>query len=321
MSKIELLDTVVAGGEAPHIPAAFWLHFVASRSHGAEAVSAQTEFFEATGVDLAKVMNENLHPNAGLIIDPRDWTAFRPWQRSDPAMRDQIDIVKRTVDALGGRARVIATIHGVVASVFHASGRMAEYPAERGTLAAHVRSEPTLMRSVYAAVADSLAMLASECLAAGADGIYYAALGGERTSYTDHEFAQFVAPHDRLVLEAAGGDENLNVLHICKEDINVDRFRDYPAAIVSWSVTDNLLSIDAGRAVFNRATLLGGVQTSASVFTAGSDAEAAELAQSAVDAVTDRRRFILGGDCTLPTSTPYSRIAAMVEVAHSNPGH
>lgn len=312
-----LVKDALAGRLHASIPTGFWFHFPPEKAHGNEAIRAQAEFFRETGVDLVKVMNENLHPCTKKVETVADWRHFRPLEMKSPEVRDQLEIISRTVDALGDDAIVLTTIHGLIASAFHASGRVDDYEAQRGFLAANLREAPDVVRPVFASIADSMAEFAEASLKAGAQGIYYAALGGEASVFTDEEFADVIAPAEQQILAAAQSADAFNVLHICKEDIVFDRYRDYDPDVVSWSIGGTGIGLDKGREIFPRATILGGVDNTAAALLNGSPQDAAALAKNALDSLTTHENFILGADCTLPTDTPLENIRAMTDVAHA----
>ena len=63
------------------------------------------------------------------------------------------------------------------------------------------------IRDRFRTVAETLMEFSDCSLEAGAEGIFYAALGGERNFFTDEEFEEFVAPYEKMVYD-------LSLIHI-----------------------------------------------------------------------------------------------------------
>ena len=87
-------------------------------------------------------------------------------------------------------------------------------------------------------IADIMCELVAESAKLGVDGIYYASLGGEHHFFTDEEFAKWIEPFDKRILQA-GREAGLDLfLHICKENLNMQRYAGYGdlADVVNWGV-------------------------------------------------------------------------------------
>lgn len=305
-------------GELPdRAPAAFWLHFPASMHHGTEAVQAHLRFYEETETDILKVMNENLLPRQPLAT-ASDWRHIRPLRLDEPFVADQLDITKAIADAVGDEAVVIATIHGVFASAFHTAFGREDYEQKRAGLVAHYREAPEAVKAGFRAIAEGLAAFTQASLDAGAQGIYYAALGGEQTLFTGEEFAELLEPLDRAVLDAASGASAFNILHICKDHVDLTRYASYRPQVVNWAVHEANPPLSEGRELFPESTLLGGLDDRAGVLVTGSDEEI-DAAVAATIEQLGPRRLILGADCTLPTDIDYRRIRQAVRATARRP--
>ena len=203
MTKKERAIAAIEGRPVDHIPSGFWLHFPESCFYGDAAVQAHLDFFRETGTDIQKIMNENLVPCDIPIQKAGDWKNLRPFNRQSPFIVNQVDMIKRILDRTGGEGLTLATIHGIVASAWHARGGSAGYETGSGLLAEHLRENPSAVSYGWEIISDGLEILTQACLEAGADGIYYAALGGESYLFTDEEFETYIKPHDLKILKAA----------------------------------------------------------------------------------------------------------------------
>lgn len=101
-------------------------------------------------------------------------------------------------------------------------------------------------------IADGLCQLAGKFVELGLDGILYAGLGGERFLFTDQEFEEYIMPFDKQIMKAcleAGGH---NILHMCKTDVNFDRYDSYKGlySIANWGIYETGMSLAEGRKRF-----------------------------------------------------------------------
>lgn len=314
MNKRERVMAVVEGRKPDRIPSGFWLHFPPGNDCGKAAEDIHIDFFQRTGTDICKVMNENLLPMDESIKTPSDWSHIRPFNKKADFVVRQIDLVKRVCDRMAGEAVVLSTIHGVVASISHVLGGGALYDRDKLLQVRHMRQNPQGMRAAYEAVTEILQYLAEETLRAGADGIYYAALGGEKYGHTDEEFETFVRPGDLAVMDAAKGRKCFNVLHICKDNIDLGRYALYPGEVVNWGVYSDNLSLEEGRKLFPGRVILGGLDDRSGVLVEGTLEQIRTEVKQVIDGF-GREGFILGSDCTLPTEIDYERIRCAVEAA------
>lgn len=78
-----------------------------------------------------------------------------------------------------------------------------------------------------AVIAESLAEFAVACLDAGADGIYFSAQGGEADRFSEHVFLEFIKPHDLTVLNAIRSKGELNIIHICRDNVRLHLYCNY----------------------------------------------------------------------------------------------
>ncbi|MBP1990646.1 uroporphyrinogen decarboxylase family protein [Paenibacillus eucommiae] len=312
MNKKERVFAAIRGEQVDRVPVGFWLHFPKDSHNGDQSVQAHVDFFKQTNTDIVKIMNENLVPCTHQINKATDWQYVRPINMKDKFVLDQLDIIKRIMDKLGDEAVVITTIHGTVASAFHARGGGDGYETLRTMLSTHLREETQIVSDAFRHVSEGVAEFTKACLDAGAQGIYYAALGGESSLFTDEEFEAHIKPNDLMILEAAQSASAFNVLHMCKEQINFQRYKDYKPDVVNWAVHDNNLTLLEGKKLFPDSAVIGGLDDRSGVLVNGTDEEIEQAVYSILDQMGSKK-FILGADCTLPTEISYAKIKTAVE--------
>lgn len=314
MNSRENTIAAVRGERTDYIPSGFWLHFPETCFHGEAAVQAHLDFFRESETDIMKIMNENVIPCTVPIQQPEDWANIPVFRRDSPFIQDQLEITKKLLDKIHDNGIVLLTVHGVVASAWHARGGTAGYETGSSFLTKHLRANPKAVAQAYDRISDALVILVEEALKIGVDGIYYAALGGESYLYTDEEFEEFVKPNDLKVLGAAAGRPAFNILHICKDRLNLERYKDYPADVVNWGVYEQNPSLEEGKRIFKDAAILGGLDDRSGVLVNGTQKEIQDEVHRIISRM-GRRKFLLGADCTLPTEIDMSRIRTAVRAA------
>jgi uroporphyrinogen decarboxylase len=305
MNKKERVRAALQSRQVDRVPASFWFHFPSDRAQGQAAVDAHLDFYQRSGVDFLKVMNEHPYQPGVEIQTSADWRRLRPAPLSAPFFQNQLDELRRVLDLVGDECLVITTMRNPL----QANGR-----DTAGKLAtAHLKSDPESVSQGFSAIAESLARYACACLEAGAAGIYYSAKGGEVTGrFTEDEFLTYVKPHDLTILSAIADKGEFNLLHICGERIRLPLYADYPSHAVNWAVTKNAIGIAEGRALFGR-PVVGGMDNRGVVVTGSPDEIHAEVRR--VIASAPDRGFLLGADCTYPSDIDVGRLRIAVDAA------
>lgn len=311
MNKRERVMAAVSGGTPDRVPCGFWLHFPHGYEAGPEAVKIHLDFFKASGTDLCKVMNENSLPDNPDLNTPDDWGKLEKIPHDAPFIVRQLELVRRVCEEMHGEAVVLATIHGMVASAFHYLGGGALYDNDKLALTRCLRENPEAFRHGMEVIADYLDYLCGACLEAGADGLYFASLGGEKAMMTDEEFETFFKSYEVALLEKYDKKAPcFNVLHMCKDNLNLARYCGYPGKVINWGVYEQNISLTEGRALLGEdRVLLGGLDDRAGVLVDGTPEEIEQAVHKVLDEA-GTVRMILGADCTLPTDISPDRIAA-----------
>ncbi|MDD3335531.1 MAG: uroporphyrinogen decarboxylase family protein [Eubacteriales bacterium] len=315
MNKMERVKAAISKQPVDHVPACFSLHFPKEVASGDAAIKAHLDFYRQTDTDILKIMNENLVPEIGEMNSPQDWNKIPSYNRHSPFMQKQLDMIKRLLDQAGD-VYSLATIHGICASSIHPLEQRYGYVPVRKMFVEQMRTNKQPMLDARHRIADAMSDLAQACIEIGCNGIYYAALGGEKHFYTDEEFAEAVEPFDRQILTAAREAKGDVLLHICKENLEMSRYRNYGdlCDIVNWGVYEAPYSLEDGRKLFPNAAIMGGLANRSGVLVDGTIPEL-EAAVRKVIHDFGEKGFILGADCTLPTEIPYERIMAAIHAA------
>jgi len=308
MNKVKRLRTVLAGELPDRVPASFWFHFPDAQAHGQESAQAHLSFLRQANLDFLKIMNEHPYRVETEIKHPNDWRKIKPAPLSSRFFQAQLDEIKMITDELKGECLTATTIFNPFSSGNHASGRL---------VTEHLKNDPESVSIGLSTIAESLAEFALACLDAGADGIYYSAQGGESNRFEEQAFLRYIKPHDLTVLKAVEDQGELNIVHICGDNIRLHLYCNYPGNVFNWAVTEpKNLSLISGKNLLTR-PVLGGMDDRG-VIVNGSPQDI-EAAVHQVIRDVGPRNLIIGADCTLPTEINIDNVRAAIEATESFP--
>lgn len=292
------------------VPAAFFQHFRPDQRHGRAALDAQMEFAKATGMDMVKIMFDDIYPKIRGIRQASDWARLPAASRDDPVFTRQIELAQRVVDAAGGDTPVFQTIF----SPFVSAG-CAVSPIERWdeVVTPHFRQDPQAMSRALTNIAETLGEFARRISDTGIDGFYVSLQGGEYARYPQEFFLRWFKPLDLMLLKALQETGKLVFLHICGTGMRLEDYFDYPGDIVNLAVHGNDISLAEAQKAFAR-PVMGGLDNNGCI-AAGTRAE---IQQEVAEVLrTAPAGIMLGADCTIPAAVPVEHLAWAVDAAHA----
>ena len=321
MTKRERVIAAIEGREPDGVPSSFSLHFPADKKTGEAGVKAHLDFFKAADMDIIKVMNEYRLPIPEIIRTPQDYDRTIPENYKDQQfLKDQLAFAKEIVAKADPDAFSMGTLHGAAPSSylpFMNMGKGYTVPEANHLLGTFLRwDEKTMLRAMQR-IADGLCELAAGYIKeAKMDAVYYAAPGGSRQWLTDEEHARWIKPFDLQIMKAVKDAGGYCVLHICQSDVSMDRYAtgyaEY-ADVVNWGVYDVPFSLEDGRELFGK-TILGGLANHSGVMVDGTEEDVRKEVRNIIGRF-GRKNFILGADCTLPTTQDMKLLNAAIDEA------
>ncbi len=314
MDKKERVIAAIHKAEVDHVPCGFSLHF----PKGENTAETHIKFFRETKTDIGKIMNENLVFSEEKIVTAEGFSKIPSITRSTPFLENQIQITRKIVQESDKDLFLLGTLHGICASSVHPlEQRGMDYMEARKFVIQCLRENPAPVLAAFERITEGMCELAKAYIEEGVDGIYYAALGGERDLLTDEEFAKWFKPYDMRIMECIKESGGYCFLHICKDGLNMNRYRGYDklADVVNWGIYEVPFSLKEGRTLFPDCAVMGGLPNRSGVMTEGTKEELEQEVKRLVQEF-GRRGFILGADCTLPTEIPYERIRWIAEEVH-----
>ena len=301
-------------GECPEfVPCGFWQHFPDNVKFGQKSIDAHVKYYRETQVSIIKIMNEHFYQLDNKIAVPKDWLDVKEKNIAESNYNDFLEEIKMLRKRMGEDTFILATIHGVLVSACHATNGPNHFTDPNNLITCHLKEDPDTVVNGLEKIATTLERLSLACLEAGADGIYYAALGGEKHRFSEELFNQYIKPLETRLLGNVM-KEGIVFLHICKDNPNLPMYADYPAHVVNWAVYDSSYSMADGKRIFPDKIILGGFDNRSGVLLNGSEGEIIEKMKRIIQEVGSDK-LIFGADCTLPETTTSAQIRLAVEAS------
>lgn len=315
MDRKEMLAATLSGEDTKGICCGFWYHFNETQKFGEASIKAHIDFYNRVNPDILKIMNEHTFIIREEIKKPEDWKKvshipFNEWKNS--ALIEEFKAIKKE---LPNDLPLFATVHGVLVSAYHATETPGNFMNPDNMVSRHLREDPEAVSKGLEVIAESLIELCRAFSDAGADGIYYAALGGEEYRFSANIFTDYVKYFDNMVIEGIKDTGKISILHICKDKIRLPLYSGIDADIINWDIHDCIYGIDKGRAYFPGKTLLGGFDDRTGILVEGTEEEIVKETEEIVRKA-GKKKLIIGADCTLPGNIESWRIRTVLKHAH-----
>lgn len=308
MKKIKRVNCVLKGEIPDQAPMGFWLHFPKDViSKGVEAqVAAHLSFKDQTQTDILKIMNENEMRSNQKIEQLHEWKNITRLSKDSKLVTDQADILKRIVEANAEDCYLLGTVHGLIASLSHASGH--SYSVSPTLINDHYQRNPEAVMDGLKIIEENTQKVLEMTMSSGVQGIYYAALGGEKNKFVDTFIQETLKPAERNLLKQAEEKKDISTfLHICKEETVLENYQDYPCDAINWAMHESSYSFEDAYRIFGNKVYLGGFDDRSGVLVDGTEQEIQEKLNR-IQQEFHGHRYIIGADCTLPTDIPLSKL-------------
>lgn len=312
MNFKKYISGLLEGNVTNYIPSGFWIHFPQDiLNQGIEVQArAHIDFAKKNELALTKVMNENEFRSKVKISSPQDWRNIKVLPKSHKLFQNQRLLLELVSEGLIDEHYLLGTVHGLVSSLSHSSGHSYSYSPQLMIEHANKNKE-AFLDGIKATTENVLNMIEINNLS-GVDGIFYAALGGERDIFSDEFFAEYFEPYDKIILNAIDNNKTI-FLHMCKNQVELKRFEDYPNHAVNWAVHENnKYHLQDGTKVFPNSIIFGGLDDRSGVLVEGTKEDIIREVHE-IKRQMEGIPFILGSDCTLPDEIEYDRILIAVK--------
>lgn len=306
MDKRERFAAAVAGEQPDRPPVGCWIHFGSALWDPAESAAAHLRFYREYDWDYLKVMNDYRLSTPDGLDEAPSAEYLRGVGAIDvgyPGFAKQLEVLRRIGEEAPGVPR-LDTMFSPLQTVIRCLGQ---------GVVPQFQADPELAKQVLGQVADRLAEYTRELQDTGVEGLFLSVNGASHDAtgwgITADEFADWVAPFDRQVLEAAAG--LTRIIHVHGYDLAPELVADYPAEVMSWSNNQTRPAV-AEVAASARVPLAGLDEINSLYWPPSLVAEnIATVRAQAGD------RLILGPGCTVHSDTPPAVLRALREGAEN----
>ena len=221
---------------------------------------------------------------------------FRKLRKLDPTtgiLSDQVRVARLLGENVKGKLVYVQTVFSPLAVAAKLAGSLLRTPTEAHMIKRFMNEKPDALHYGLSVISQTLADYAREVIRAGAEGMFLTTHMWSRDVLTEEEYTIFGRPYDLPIFEAALEEgANFNILHICRENIMLDLFSDYPVQVINYDVRSprNPSLKEAIRRTDK--AFWGGLGQKTTLLTGPAESITAEV-HSALEQ-TGGRRFILG---------------------------
>ena len=293
-----------------YVPAGFFLHF--ENKLGRKAVEDHKAFYKATNMDFVKVFYEISVPKID-IKSGKDWEKVPVY--GEEFFAPQIAVIEDLAREFGKEAFILPTVYSPLALANQTLGQGKD-------LKKLAEEDPVAFGKAIKNLSISIENYLRSARKHGADGFYVSSQGGDGNSLSPKIWKEQVRQWDKHVSEVANEIGEINILHICdygtpfKNAEALYAFTDYPASIINVPLNfsdGSTLNLKEAQKRFGR-PIFGGLERLGTIATGS-----VEEAKKAVDKVLENAapNFILGADCTVPGTTDWEKLRAVIDYAHT----
>lgn len=292
MDARERVRQALAGEAVDRPPFCLWHHFRPEGSPAALA-DATVAFFGDLDLDLYKVMPDLPYPGptARPLAASADWRALPALSAASGGPLASMAAAVALVRRQRPQAVVLATVFSPLALAIGWSGGAA------GVREAYARDPEAVLQGL-GVVADNVAGQCAACLAAGADGIFFATNGLGDGMFSAEAYRTLGRAFDLRAMEGCDGGW-CNVLHLhAAAELNWAWARDYPAHVFSWSDRRTGVPLRTIAEALPDRAVMGGIDEFGAIVRGDAAAVLSEMDDSVRQ--TGGRRLILAGGCSVP---------------------
>jgi uroporphyrinogen decarboxylase len=314
MTKRERVMAALQGQPVDRVPLAFWLHNFATENSAGGLAAETLRLARAFDWDFLKPQSraQCFAEMWGLRYRPSgqpavpyevthwpvaDADGLRRLAPADPrtgSLGEQLEALSAIRQAVGADTPIIWTIFSPLMIL------PMLLPGGREQALRLIRTDPAAVQHAFEAITETLGAYARACLAAGADGLFYATNMATRDLATPEERRRFQRPWDLSIL-AAAASAPFNLLHVCGAAVHFGEFVDYPVTALSWATVAGNPTLSEGHGRTGRA-VVGGLPAKPGIASMTAEALAGR-ARSAIREM-DGRWLLLGPDCSINPDTP-----------------
>ena len=239
LNRKERVDRALEGRDVDRPPFSFWHHFGLKTAE--DHARATLDFHRQYRTDVVKVMSDFAYPRpAGK------WYELKVESNPFPAQIRALELIRNGLD---GQTYFVETLF----NPFNVAEKLSS-PEEVRRLK---DEKPQALLDALDVITESEIHHAKRALETGAAGILLAVANANAAAMSRDDYVRFSAPFDRRILQAVH-TARLNILHLHTDRNQLPVFRDFPAAVINYSLHVTGIPINDVRRDFAMA-IMGGI--------------------------------------------------------------
>ena len=316
MTKRERVTAAFQGKPVDHVPVCMWQHVPQKYwPDDMEFAACQVQAWKKTDVDFMKLSGDKYFTWPSPVLESIQGAdglyRLEPLGANHPFIRGQIERAKVVAGSLGPDC---VTLQLVFVPLSYLRLRVG-YPA----MMRLIRENPEAVKYACNVISEDVkALVKGYICEAGVDGIFYSVQNGETNRFTAEEYAEWVMPAEKAVLDYANSLSQMNAIHFCAWEQIPNRlsvWKDYKAPVVSWSRYMDIMDIQEAKAHFG-CTVWGGFDNRPGTLLYTGTKEAIEAETRSLIGQGGKTGYILGADCSLHNELDPVRIRWAADEAH-----
>lgn len=317
------------------IPVSFWRHFADDETVDALEnptiatinIQGHKEYVDDLRPDFVKLMSDGyFNVPFDNVTDPKNidnLSKIQEIQDDDPWLTEQVKLVQEQKKVIGQRRGFYNIFSPVTILKWALYDAESELPAKGDERLTELFIQyPEGIKHILNVLAKNIIkQVKAVVVDGGADGVYYSTQELQSSKYTKELFDGIQKNVDLSVIDAIKSVSDISILHICGfsgTSNHLEWFIDYDLPIVNWAVTVEGVSLQQGQQIFKDKVVLGGFgNTTDDVLYNGSKDEIEAAVQGLLSNV-DKKRVIIGADCTVPRDIPVDHLKWAIAAVHEN---
>jgi uroporphyrinogen decarboxylase len=326
MTKRERVLAAIERRAADRPPVAFWRH-VPDVDHTAKGLAeAMLTFHRRWDLDLIKVMSSGVycvedwgcrvayqgHPGgakrctAHAVKSLADWESLRPLDPGAGALGRELEAVRLIRRGRADDAPILMTIFSPLTIATKLAGDLA---------LRSIDTAPEALRAALEVITETTARYASEALAAGADGLFFATQAASPDTVSEAISTTWDLPYARRVLARVNGSSTLTMLHLHGHSAFWDAWTALPVRVVNWHDRLTTPTLAEASRRFGGGLAAGLGETTALL--SGPPEAIAGEARDAIGQAGGRGLLVTPG-CVLPLAIPDAHLRAAVDAVRAS---
>lgn len=332
MNAYERVRAMVNGEAVDRPGATVWHHFYLDDHNAYDNVRAHIAFEERNNWDVIKIMTNGVYiqeqygaeiswsktttdfplTRRRAVLSPCEFRSLKPCDVKTGALAREVEVARRLVDKYHGKVPVLASVF-TPATMCQELYNGWQNPYAFRALAENYGDD---LEEGIKVMTEVTYKLIEEYVAAGVDGIFYAAQHMYERGLTREQYERFGMPYDLQAIEPAVKGCWFNMLHV-HGDVNMyfDIAAKYPLQAFNWEDVLSGITIEEVHKLLPDRIMVAGVDRHTDFRTGSREEQLRHMIRRVKDAAAQApmNKLIIAGGCAQDTDIPDYRYDTLRE--------